>query len=296
MLYELGIGLALLCALGTNVSFLCRHRGACAVETVSIKRPLRSAGQLLGSKWFGLGMVIAVGAWLLHVAALAVAPLSLVQAVIAGGLVFVGVLAERYFGFKLGRRQWFAIAAMTAGLVLLAVITPATGGAHAAFSPTMMLVGEATLLASGIALALSPKLGLKRYRGVSLGAAAGILFTVSDVAIKALTGSVEHGGVLGLVSPWIAPCIAASVIAFYASARSLQHKDGVAVIATTAAAANVSAMVSGIVIFGDPLAGYPLGVIVQAVAFALIVGAAAIIPAPLRVGKGRLNAKALLPG
>ena len=74
-----------------------------------------------------------------------------------------------------------------------------------------------------------------------LGAAAGILFGVSDVAIKALTGSVGSEGVLGLVSPWLPTCLLASVLAFFASARGLQKGEAVPVITLTSAAANVSA-------------------------------------------------------
>ena len=65
-----------------------------------------------------------------------------------------------------------------------------------------------------------------------LGAAAGILFGVSDVSIKALTGTVP-GDLLSIVSPWTLVAIAASIAAFYASARGLQVGEGVSVIALT---------------------------------------------------------------
>jgi drug/metabolite transporter (DMT)-like permease len=71
------------------------------------------------------------GAWLLHVAALALAPLSLVQAVIYGGLVFLAVLAERVFGLKVGLRQWLGIGLTALGLVLLTATLPSTAGAEA---------------------------------------------------------------------------------------------------------------------------------------------------------------------
>ena len=99
---QLGILLACLCALATNVAFLLKHRGACAAPDVSLKHPVRSAVGLFRSKWFAVGMGVALGAWLLHVGALALAPLSVVQAVIAGGLVFLTVLAERWFGYSVG--------------------------------------------------------------------------------------------------------------------------------------------------------------------------------------------------
>ena len=84
MTVQLGILLALLCAFFTNLGFLFKHRGACAAPDVSWKHPLRSAKGLWTSKWFAIGMGVAIGAWLFHVAAMALAPLSLVQAVISG--------------------------------------------------------------------------------------------------------------------------------------------------------------------------------------------------------------------
>ena len=73
-------------------------------------------------------MLVALGAWVFHVAALAMAPLSIVQAVIAGGLVFLTVLAERCFGYSVGTRQWAGVGLTALGLVLLAVTLPHHGG------------------------------------------------------------------------------------------------------------------------------------------------------------------------
>src|SRR5689334_18969186 len=224
MTVQLGILLALACALATNLGFLFKHRGACAAPDVDWKHPLRSGTALFRSRWFAIGMLVAVGAWGFHVAAMAMAPLSLVQAVISGGLVFLTVLAERFFGFSVGRRQWLGVGLTALGLALLAVTLPSGGGgAHDRYSLAAMVAFEAGLLVVGTLLVLSHKLGAPHHHhGVLLGTASGILFGVSDVAIKALTGQIGADGVSGLLSPWLLTCIAASVIAFFASARGLQ--------------------------------------------------------------------------
>ncbi|MGI8512554.1 MAG: hypothetical protein ACR2NH_07980, partial [Solirubrobacteraceae bacterium] len=79
--------------------------------------------------------------------------------------------------------------------------------------------------------------------------------------------------------------ILASITAFYASARGLQDGEAVPVIATTGTAANVSCIVGGIVVFGDPLPGDVLGIILQVFAFAIICVAAALTPAPVRAAQ-----------
>jgi drug/metabolite transporter (DMT)-like permease len=286
MTLEIGILLALLCAFTTNAGFLLKHRGACAAPDVDFRRPFRSAVGLWRSKWFAIGMLVAAGAFVLHVGALALAPLSLVQAVISGGLVFLTVLADRVFGFEVGKRQWLGVGLTAIGLSLLAVTLPAGGDPNSGYSVAGMVAFEAGLLAIGMLLVLSPKFGAPHeHHGVLLGAAAGILFGVSDVAIKALTGSVGGEGAFGLLSPWLVTCLLASVIAFYASARGLQTGEAVAVITVTSAAANVSAITGGIVVFGDPMPGDALGIVVQSLAFVLVIVAAALTPAPVRAAE-----------
>ena len=285
MTIEVGILLALLCALTTNFGFLLKHRGACAAPDVSLSHPVRSAVGLFRSKFFALGMLVALGAWILHVGALALAPLSLVQAVISGGLVFLTVIAERWFGCSVGIRQWAGVGLTALGLVLLAVTLPGGEGANSGYSTAAMVAFESALLALGAFLVLSPALDSHEHHGVMLGTAAGILFGVSDVAIKALTGTVGSEGALGLVSPWLVTCVLASVIAFYASARGLQKGEAVPVITLTSAAANVTAISGGILVFGDPMPNDPLGIVVQSFAFVLVIAAAAITPAPLRAAR-----------
>ncbi len=283
MTLHIGIALALACAVATNLGFLYKYRGACAAASVDVRHPLRSAAALFGSKWFAIGMLVAVAAWALHVGALALAPMSVVQAVLSGGLVLLAVMAERLFGFQVGARQWAGVAFTALGLILLGVTLPSSGGSHSQFSLAGMIAFEGGLVGVGGLLIMGPRLGgPAHHHGVMLGAAAGILFGVSDTAIKALTGLLGDGGLAGLVSPWLLTAVLASIVAFYASARGLQDGEAVPVIAVTGTAANVTGIAGGIIVFGDPLPGDPLGVIVQVAAFAMVCVAAALTPAPVR--------------
>ena len=285
---SVGVGLlcALLSALGTNLAFLLKHRGALAAPDVDMRHPLRSAVDLFRSKWWSVGWGVAAVAFALHVAALTLAPISIGQAVLAGGLVFLAVLAERFFGFELGRRQWLGISLVAVSLALLTLTGGGGGGgAHSGYSLAGMIVFEAIAVGVGLLLFLSHVIErIPGQRGVLLGIAAGLGFGVSDVAIKALSGDLE-GGPAGLLSPWSAVILTAAVFSFYASARSLQIGDGVAVIAVTSVAANLSTIVAGLAVFGDRLGDDALVVGVRLAAFALILVGAALIPAPVRAGE-----------
>ena len=283
MTIQLGILLALLCAFVSNLGFFFKHRGACQAAKVDIRHPLRSAKCLFSQKWFAIGMGVASSAWIFHVAALAVAPISVVQIVLAGGVVTIGVMADRFFGVQVGNRQWWGLALTAAGLILLAATFPAhKGGAHSNFSVPAMIAFEAGLCAIGALLIMGPRVGAPaHHHGIMLGAAAGVLFGVSDVAIKALTGIAGSEGLVGvLISPWLACTVAASVGAFFASARGLQDGDAVPVIAITGTAANITCVAGGILVFGDPLPGTTFGIVLQGIAFLLVIVASALTPAP----------------
>jgi drug/metabolite transporter (DMT)-like permease len=284
MTIYLGILLALACAFTTNLAFLYKHRGACAAPAVHVHHPLRSARGLFRSRWFAIGMLVAVGAWTLHVGALALAPMSVVQAVLAGGVVMLAVMAERFFGFRIGPRQWLGLGLTAVGLVLLGVTLPAVHGAHSRFSLPGMIAFESGMIVVGALLIIGKRIGAPdHHHGVMLGAAAGFLFGVSDVAIKAITGLVGEAGLIGgLLNPWTVVAAAASVVAFYASAKGLQEGEAVPVIALTGVAANVAGVAGGIVVFGDPLPSSALGIVLQALAFLLVIVAAALTPAPVR--------------
>jgi multidrug transporter EmrE-like cation transporter len=267
----------------TQLGFLCKHRGAGRAPEVRLAKPLRSARALFASRWFAIGMAVAAGAWFLHVAALALAPLSTVQAVLSTGVVVLAVMGDRIFGHAVSPRQWLGVGMTAAGLAMLVLTLPSPDGSDSAFAVPGLLAFEAATLALGTLLIAAPRMGAPvRHHGVLLGAAAGVLFGVSDVAVKALTGLAGDGLVGIVASPWLPVAALASVLAFLASARGFQQGEAVPVIAATSTAANLTCIVGGILVFGDALAaGILLGV--QLAAFALVAAAALVTPS----GHGR---------
>jgi hypothetical protein len=281
-----GLALALGSALVTNVAFLFKQRGALLAPPVRARHPLRSAVGLFRSRSFSLGWGVALVAWALHVGALALAPLSVVQAVLSGGLVFLAVIAERYFGFRLGRRQWSGLIVTGAGLAVIAI----TGGSHTSalrhYSLAALIAVECGVFALGVGLiriSMRGSLGAAA-QGLLLSVAAGVLFGVSDIALKYLTEALR-GGLQGIVSAWTLTALAASVLAFYASARGLQLGPGVAVIAFTSVAANLAAIMGGILVFRDPIGIGAPAIVGRVIAFGLVIAGAAFMPAPVRAGR-----------
>jgi len=284
-----GLGLALLSALTTQLGFLMRHRGAVAAPDVDMRHPLRSIAGLFRSKWWTLGYLVAAVAYAFHVGALALAPLSIVQAVLAGGLVLLAVLADKLFGFELGRREWTGVILAAAGLAFLALTASGASGKKSADYSTLGLVlCEVLLAVAGALLIIKGRSGDReggKRCGLYLATAAGLLFTISHVSIKAISHHSDGGPLAVLETPFPYLVVACGVVAFFVSARSLQIGDGVAVIAMTSIASNASAMPAGVLVFSDSLGPNTLTVAGRILSFVVVIVAAALIPAPTRAGE-----------
>ena len=281
---QLGLLLALATAFASVVGFLYKHRGAVESPPVEARRPIRTSLALFRSRWYTIGIVIATASWGLHVAALSLAPISLVQSVIAGGLVFLTVVADRLFGLEVTRREWVGVALTAAGLAFLAATLDGGGdSAHSDYDTATLAVYAGVAASLGLAAALAGRHGHRD--GIPLALSAGLLWGASDVSIKALSDHLGDDGILVLINPLAFTIATLSLIGLAVSARSLQVGKAVPVIAVTSAAANVCTIASGPIVFGEPLPDDPAGLALRIAAFALVIVAAALTPAPVRLAE-----------
>jgi len=278
---QLGLLLALATAFASVVGFLYKHRGAVESPPVELRRPIRTSLALFRSGWYVLGIVIATASWGLHVAALSLAPISLVQSVIAGGLVLLTVTADRLFAHRVTRREWIGVGMAAVGLAFLAATIGGTGdSAHSSYELGRLIPWVAALTVGAVAVAFAARTG--RHAGVMLGASAGLFWAASDTSIKALSDHLGGGVWAVLGSPLAAFIALASLAGLVVSARSLQIGKAVPVIAVTSVAANLFTIAAGPVVFGEPMPDTSLGIVVRVLAFALVISAAALTPAPVQ--------------
>src|SRR5919202_5780843 len=277
---EIGLLLALATALTSIVGFLLKHRGAVESPAVELARPVATSLALFRSRAYTLGIVVATGSWGLHVAALSLAPISLVQTVIAGGLALLTVVADRVFGHDVSRREWIGVLLTAAGLAFLAATMSGVGAdRHSDYEAATL----ATYVGLGAGLGLMAAAGARGIvaGGPALAVSAGLLWGASDVSIKALSGHLDNGA-LGWIHPLALVIAAASAVGLTVSARSLQVGDAVPVIALTSATANLCTITAGPVVFGEPLPDDALALTLRMLAFLLVIAASALTPPPLR--------------
>jgi drug/metabolite transporter (DMT)-like permease len=278
---EIGIGLAAVVALMTNLASLLKHRGCQHAQPVCIGRPLTSLRSLAASPWFAAGWGLAALAWMAHVAALSLAPISLVQAVLAGGAVTLAVLSQRLFGEPVERRQWLALGLGGAGLALLAATLPHFNGAQSSFSLSAIVSfeGGLVLLAAGVALGHRAE-RLAARRGVLLAVLAGLLFALAGIAIKALTG--DAGG-WPIICSLLVLTVACGGLAQWTAVAALQKGGAIETIGLMGIVANAAQILGGILVFGDPLSPDPLGIVLQVAALAMVCFSALLLPSSFTV-------------
>ena len=212
-----GLGLALLASLALNSSYLLQHAGSRDGPPVTLRQPIVALRGLLSSRTWLAGLGLGLSGWGLHVAALSLAPLSLVQAFAAGGLALAAPVGARALRQPLGARERRAIATIVVALALLAagaVAGPA--GAAPAAGPAAAFMLPCAVLAGLLAAVRGPR------RALALGAAGGALYGIGDAATKALT-AVAHGGLgVAAATAWLAVLAGAAAGAFVCFQRGLR--------------------------------------------------------------------------
>ena len=277
---QIGLLLALATALTSIVGFLLKGRGAVESPPVDARRPVRTSLALFRSRAYTIGIIVATASWGLHVAALALAPISLVQTVIAGGLALLTVVADRVFGYSVTRREWIGVGLTALGLAVLAGTMSGVGGdRHSDYQAATLATYVAVVGGAGLFAAFGGRRTV--FGGPILAVSAGLLWGASDVSIKALSGHLDNGA-FGWIHPLAIVILVASLIGLAVSARSLQVGDAVPVIALTSATANLCTISAGPVVFGEPLPDHPLALAVRVIAFVLVIVASALTPPPIR--------------
>ena len=208
-----------------------------------------------------VGLVVGIGGWVLYVAALVLAPLSLVQAASAGGIGLLALLASRHASLTALERRGVTVAVL--GLALL--------GVSLAGRTTTASAGAWTAVAAWVAVSAAVAgIAASRRTAAGLGVAAGVLYAAGDVATKAAV----HGGT-GLV--FVPVLLACHGLAFVAMQLGFQRGGVLATAGLATLFTNALPIAAGTTLFAEGLGSLP---VVRALAFACTVAGAALLARP----------------
>ena len=262
----IGLCLALVSALAVNWAYSKEHDAVAAMPPLSPRRPFRSLGLLLGDRGWLVGFGTESAGWLVYVAALRLAPLSLVQAVSASGIAVLALLTVHGHPGRLALHERLAVGIALVGLVLLALsLVGSTSSSHAPH-PVAVVIWLAASAGAATALIV---LRVRLSRAAALGLAAGLLFADGDISAKLVTS----GGL------WLVAIL--SLIACYAAGTSVlqaafQHGSALTAAGVATLVTNAVPIAAGFVLFGESL---PPGVrgVLQIAAFGSIVASAVLL-------------------
>lgn len=265
-----GLLLALASAAALNWAFFVQHGAAEALPPLSLRRPLRSLGTLFRCRTWLRGFLTGIGGWALYVGALALAPLSLVQAASAGGVGLLALLVWHAARARPVRRELLGVGFAVGGLVLLALSLSGSSGAHGQGSALSVAIWLAVSALLAAAAAVAPTRLLAS--GAGLGIAAGVLYAAGDVATKAAT----TGGARLLFVPAV---LAFHGLAFVALQLGFQRGGALATAGVATLFTNALPIAAGTTIFHEPLPTGLLG-LARVGAFVAVVAGAAFLARP----------------
>jgi hypothetical protein len=256
----------------TNVAYLREHDAAAALPALSLRRPLHSAQALLTDRSWLVGFALESGGFALYVGALALAPLTLVQSVAAGGIGILAFVSARFRLRSLGRHELAGVLVSMLGLLALAV-SLAGGSSEGAGGSTVeiLLWLAATAGAAVVALALGRRFGVL---AVAEGIAGGLFFSIGDISVKVATqGDAQALFAIGVI------------VGYTLGTAFLQlgyQKGGALVVAGLATLlTNALPIAAGTVVLGEPVPSGAFGA-VRILAFAAVTLGAILLARPDR--------------
>ncbi len=266
----------------TNLAYIREHAAAAALPELSVWRPLRSLKLLVESRGWMIGFGMESSGFLLYAAALALAPLALVQSVAAGGIGLLAFFSRRITRQRFGRRAVAGIVLSVVGLLALS-ISLAGGGklaGHAGSIPLILLWLGCTGLAAAAVLLLGPALiGV----AVSNGIAGGLFFSIGDISTKLATE-------WGPRSAFVATIIVGYLVGTTLLQLGYQSGAALTVAGLATLLTNVLPIAAGTVVLEEPVPSGPLGA-ARVVAFACVIAGAALLSRPL-AGQGQATSAA----
>jgi drug/metabolite transporter (DMT)-like permease len=181
----LALVLALASTTFVSLAYLREHAAVGGLPELSLRRPVRSVRLLIASRAWLAGFAMETTGFVMYVAALALAPLALVQSVAAGGIGILAVASARVSRRSLTPRESLGAGVSVAGLLFLSLSL--IGGADHSSHGSLVQIGlwlGGTCAAAALVLTVG-----RAFFGAAAasGIAGGLLFSCGDIATKVAT-------------------------------------------------------------------------------------------------------------
>jgi hypothetical protein len=262
--------LALVSTTLSSLAYLREHDAAASMPALSMRRPLHSVALLLADRSWLLGFAMEGGAFALYAAALALAPLALVQSIAAGGIGLLAFFSIRMTGGRLGGRRLLGVVLSVLGLVALAAsLADGSGEGHSGSTLAVLVwIGATAALAVAVIVFGRRALGV----AVANAVAGGLCFSAGDISTKLAT---QGGARLGfLVTLVLGYTLGTSLLQLGYQAGAALTVAGLATLLT-----NVLPILAGTIVLEEPVPSGALGAL-RVLAFVAVTVGAVLLARP----------------
>ena len=274
-----GILLALVATTAYNVGLIQEKRALGQMAALDIRRVLRVIASLMTSKAWLIGFALMLTGLACQTIALTFEPVSVVQPVLASGVVLVLVLSRLVLRERLKGGETWCVAAIAVAVVLLAMSATGAKDSHYA-SPGWMAAVMVPSAIAGLAFAVGAL--RKRRRGTTLagvwaGVGTGLLYGVAALAIKALSGIlVGHQTLAGIAigvlsSPYLYVLGGSLAVAMLLFQAALQAGRASIVVPVSNVTGSVYFIIAGTWLFHEHLPTSPGKLVLRLTGIALAV-------------------------
>jgi hypothetical protein len=263
------VAAALLANVLYSGGFVLEKRALARLPEVTVREPARLLRLVLGSPLWIAGSLALASGFAAQLVVYRTLPIAAAQGIFVSGLVLLVLLSARVLGEETSGRERYALAAILAALlmVVLSLDEGTDTVSRAAPYPLLLLLCVPSLAAGVWLYRSAERRALRRHRlpttGVEYGVAVGLLYGVSSLAIKGVSGYWAPSdlpgfltGVLRSPYPWL--LLFTGAFGLVMSQAALQRCRASLIVPVCTTVTSLYTAVLGTLSFGEALPDDPL--------------------------------------
>ncbi|MFF0887691.1 hypothetical protein [Streptomyces sp. NPDC003456] len=272
-----------------SLGFVLEKRALTSLPEVSVRRPARLLRLVLGSPlWIGGSLALAAG-FAAQLVVYRTLPIAAAQGIFVSGLVLLVLLSSRLLGEETTGRERYALGGILLALLMVVLSLRQdtdTVGRDAPY-PLILLVCVPSLAAGVWLYGSAERRARNRHRrpatGIEYGVAVGLLYGVSSLAIKGVSGRLTADGAGGAVlallgSPYPYLLLFTGAFGLVMSQAALQRCRASLIVPVCTTVTSLFTAVLGTLSFGEALPHDPLRLALRVTGTALAVGVLLTMP------------------
>ncbi|MFI0257840.1 hypothetical protein ACH4OW_02185 [Streptomyces sp. NPDC017056] len=265
-----GVAAALLANVLYSTGFVLEKRALSALPALSTRQPARLVRHLVGSPlWLGGSLALAAG-FAAQLAVYRTLPIAAAQGIFVSGLVLLLLLSSVFLGERTSGRERRSILAILLALGMVVASLQGSGAStvtRTAPTGTLLAIALPSLAAGLWLFGVTERRAKRRHRqpstGVPYGVAVGLLYGVSSLAIKGVSGLLDAHDWAGaardlFTSPYPYLLLFTGAVGLVLSQTALQRCRASLIVPVCTTVTCVFTAACGTVAFGEPLPADPV--------------------------------------